>query len=354
MSVRLVSKETVTHGFSKILIASFLAGGVCLGRVHAADKAPDKTDKTEAPSISEVVQGVFQHCHNAVVKIEAADAADNSVLCGTGFFIDPNGTIYTSYSVGGASHDIVVSYGNKKYPATRLLGDPRSGMAILKIEANTPFLPISKETTPAIATPVLAIGYPMDLPLTPSLGVIAGLDSRNSDGYFLTKHIRANVEVQRGQGGAPLLNLKGEVVGIVISGLDVGAGCYALPISAAEKVRTDFVRFGDVHHGWIGIHVVSSGSTASADSSVVVNDLLENTPAAQCGLQKGDLVLQIGDQKVAAPEDVLNASFFLTAGDEVPITVLRGNEKITVKILPIPDVPLNAGASQVSLPLKVH
>lgn len=325
MSVRPVSKSAqITRFFSKILVTSFLAWGICPDHGVAAENPAENS----ADAISREVHTVFDRCQNAVVKIEAVD--EHGHLCGTGFFIDPSGTIYTSYTVGGESHDIVVSHGDRKYPATRLIGDPRSGIAILKVEASTPFLPLGKTGELTVATPVLAIGYPMDLPLTPSLGIVAGLDSKNFKGYFLTTHIRANVPVQRGQGGAPMLNLKGEVVGIVISSLDDGAGCYALPIEAAEKVRMNYVKFGDVRPGWIGISIIQS-PTETGGSTVVVSDLLKNTPAAKCGLKKGDFLLQVGRRKIATPEDVLNASFFLTAGDEVPITVLRAGEKITVK-----------------------
>ena len=312
--------------FSRILAMGFLAGGICVGRIHAGDNPKDAGD-----SVSQAVQGVFNGAQNSVVKIESVDSQDQSIRIGTGFFIDPNGMIYTSYSVGGDTQAIVVSYGDKRYPATRLMGDPRSGMAILKIDARTPFLTVCKSNDLPVATPVLAIGYPKNLPLTPSLGVVAGLDSKIGDKYFVTKYIRANVAVQPGLGGSPLVNLKGEVVGIVISENNAGAGCYALPMEAVEKVRSDYERFGDIHHGWIGIHVFQAAA-ASGGSSVVVGDLLEDTPAAKSGLKRGDFVLQIGEKTIAMPEDVLNASFFLTAGDEVPITVLRGEEKITVKV----------------------
>ena len=318
MSVRSVSRGTAirfSKGFSKILAVSFLAGGFFAGNVKAVDDSP-------ADAVSQVVQGVFNHSHDAVVKIEGLDP-DHNVSIGTGFFIDPSGMIYTSYSVGGDTDAIVVSYGEKKYPAKRLLGDPRSGVAILKIDARTPFLPIYKGNELAIATPVVAIGYLKNLPLAPSLGIVAGIDSRNNEGLFLTKHIRVNIAAQPGQGGAPMLNLKGEVVGIVISG-DSGSSCYALPIEAVEKVRLDYERFGDIHHGWIGIGVAQA-TKAINGSIVLVDELFENTPAAKSGLKKGDVLLQIGDKKITTPEDVLDASFFLTGGDEVPIIVLRGN-----------------------------
>src|ERR1700677_2790500 len=291
-------KEHKAATFSKILAVSFLAGGFCICGCRADDK-PAANSGTPAgsaanpadagDSVSQAVEGVFNHSHDAVVKIEGVDSHDQSVLAGTGFFIDPNGLIYTSYSVGGDTDAIVVSFGEKKYPAKRLLGDPRSGIAILKIDARTPFLPICKSNDLAVATPVLTIGYPMNLPLTPSLGIVAGIDARDNEGYFLTRHIRANVAVERGEGGSPMLNLKGEVVGIVISAGGNDSSCCALPMEAAEKVRSDYVRFGDIHHGVIGIHVVPAPK-AMGGSKVIVDDLFDNTPAAKSGLQKGDYV----------------------------------------------------------------
>jgi serine protease Do len=337
MSVRSASKSTlIRSNFSKILLAGILTGGLSTGVIFAAENVFD--------SISQEVHTVFDHCQNSVVKIEAVDEHGN--LSGTGFFIDPNGTIYTTYTTGGESHDIVVSHGDAKYPAKRLLADSRSGIAILKIEAETPFLPVAKPGELKVSSPVVTIGYPMDLPLTPSFGLVAGFDLKYLGSFFSTTHIRANVPVQRGEGGAPLLNTKGEVVGILISSLDSGSGCFALPIEAAEKVRKEYIRYGDTRPGWIGINIVQAAGEKSG-SSVIVNNLLDETPAAKCGLKKGDYVLQVGDTKITAPEDVLNASFFLTAGEEVPITVLRGGEKITVKVQPMmhPAIPRDVATS---------
>ena len=354
MSVRLVFKDDrLKTNLSKILVASLLGVGVSLGCVHAADQAT-------GTSIDQTVQEVFKSAKDAVVKIEAVDESGQfGHLCGTGFFVDPNGTIYTSYSVGGQSSDIVVSYGEKKYPATRLIGDPRSGIAILKIEAQTPFIPVSKTGDVTVATPVMAIGYPSDLALTPSFGIVGGMDWNYMRHPLVVTHIRANVSVQPGEGGAPMLNLKGEAVGIVIASINYGSGCYALPIEAAEKVRMDYVRFGEIRPGWVGIHINFDDPAAnSTDAPVVkVSDLLEDTPAAKCGLKKGDTLLQIGDKKIAAPQDVLNASFFLTAGEEVPVTVMRDNKKLTFPIQPMlrPDVPRELPyLNFTTLPLKMQ
>src|SRR5947209_8689693 len=250
-----------------------------------------------ATAISHQVRELFEQAAKAVVKIHGVD--EHSEICGTGFFVDPTGTLYTAYTVGGEAGNFTVEFGGKKYPARQLVADIRSGTAILKVDETTSALPIGKSEELEVATPVVAIGYPLDLPKTPNFGMIAGLDRKCLGRYFSTIHLRANVPIQRGEAGAPLLNMKGEVVGIVVSSLENNSACYAVPIEAAEKIRSDFVRFGEARHGWIGVHQFSEAPKAAAGSRVEITE----------------------------PVDVFDASFYVTAGDVVPVTVMRGNEK---------------------------
>jgi S1-C subfamily serine protease len=283
---------------------------------------------SEPTTVSREVKEVFERCSKAVVKIEATD--QHGDLSGTGFFIDPMGTLYTAYSVGGEAENINVEYKGKKYPARQLMADLRSGVALLKADLASPALPIGSSDQLEIATPVVAIGYPLDLAETPSFGMIAGFDRKCFGGYFPTRHLRVNLPPQRGEGGAPLLNLKGEVVGILLYSFE-NSSCYALPIEAAEKLRSDYVRFGEPRYGWIGTNVQEASAPVDG-SRAVTTEVMKGTPAAEAGLKPGDVVLQIGRTKVREPEDILEASFFLTAGDAIPITVARDNEKITFQI----------------------
>ena len=116
-----------------------------------------------------------------------------------------------------------------------------------------------------------------------------------------------------------------------MSSVDSGSACYALPIDAAEKIRRDYVRFGDPRHGWIGIDV-QEATKPLGDSSAEMTQIRENTPAAGSGLQAGDILLQVGNVPVHQPEDVIDASFFISAGDAVPITVRRGDQKLTFTV----------------------
>jgi serine protease Do len=282
-----------------------------------------------ATALSHQVKDIFERAAKAVVKIHGID--EHSEICGTGFFIDPTGTLYTAYTVGGEAGNFTIEFNGKKYPARQLLADIRSGTAVLKIEAPTPALPIGKSEELQVATPVVAVGYPLDLPETPNFGMVAGFDRKYLGRYFSTTHLRVNLPTQRGEAGAPLLNMKGEVVGIVVSSLESNSACYAVPIEAAEKIRGDFVRFGEARHGWVGINV-SETSEPVEGSRAEMTQIMDDTPAAHSGIKPGDVLLQVGRKKVTHPEDVLDASFFITAGDIVPITVMRGDQKLTFNV----------------------
>jgi serine protease Do len=280
-------------------------------------------------SISTEVKRVFDQAKNAVVRIQAEDA--HGRLAGTGFFIDPAGTIVTAYEVGGESWNLIAEFGSSRYPAQRLVADPRSGIALLKVSADTPWLPTGDSDELKLASPVVTIGYPMDLSVTPSFGMIGGFDLKYLNQYFSTTLIRANIAAQRGEAGSPVLNLKGEVVGVLIFPIDNRTACYALPIKAAEKVRTDYVRFGEVRPGWVGVSVVEADEPVH-NSTAVVQSFADGSPAIDSGLQQGDVLLRIGTVEIHSAPDVVNASFFLTAEQDVPITVFRDGKELTVTV----------------------
>src|SRR6266480_3692016 len=127
-----------------------------------------RAEDQSASTISREVKDIFDHCKKAVVKIHGDD--EHSELSGTGFFIDPTRTIYTAYSVGGEGNNFSVEFEGKKLPARQLVTDVRSGVAILKVDTASPALSIGKSENMEVTTPVVAIGYPLDLPETPSLG----------------------------------------------------------------------------------------------------------------------------------------------------------------------------------------
>lgn len=298
--------------------------------------APLIAQELETPSLLDAIQRqtstVFATCSAAIARIDAVDHHGDR-LSGTGFFVDPNGTLYTCYSVGGDTQELTVVFGGKSYPATRMISDLRSGLAMLKIDAQTPFLAVGKSRDLNLASPAMIIGCAMGMPATPSFGLVAGFDIKYLDRLLATMHIRVNIPVQRGQGGAPLLNLRGEVVGMLVASIDHGSA-FALPIEAAEKVRRDYLRFRKVRPGWLGVQIGPiedpvDGSTAE------VKDVLAESPGLKAGVRAGDVLLRVGSRDITSPEDVLDASFYLTADDEVTLRVSRDDQEIDLKAQPI-------------------
>src|SRR5437879_6892609 len=142
--------------------------GLVFALIFFAAPALLRAQEQSAAAISRQVKDVFERVAKAVVKIHGVD--EHCEISGTGFFVDPTGTLYTSYTVGGEAGNFTIDFNGKRYPARQVLADIRSGTAILKTDLATPALPIGKSEELEVATPVVAIGYPLDLPETPNFG----------------------------------------------------------------------------------------------------------------------------------------------------------------------------------------
>ncbi len=318
-----------------------------LAHSHAAEPArkkpaparvaqPAKAAPLQTDVLAREVREITSKTGDAVCRIEADD--EHGRLRGTGFFIDADGTLLTTYSVGGTSQDITVTVGEQRYPATRVIADERVGIAVLKIVAERPvrFLKFGKSADLALASPVVTLGYPLDLPLSPSFGLVAGLDIRTGvEGrFFAARHIRANLPVQGGQGGSPVMNLRGEAIGVLISMVDGNSGIFALPIEAAEKILHDFRTHGRVRQGWVGVEVRPT-NTPEHGSSARVQTMREDCPAFVAGVRPGDVLLQVGAWKITNAEDVMNAAFFVTATEPLAVRVSRGGKETKLTVMPL-------------------
>ncbi len=211
----------------------------------------------------------------------------------------------------------------------------------MKVDAQTAFVPIGRSATLSTGSPLMTCGYPMDFPLTPSFGLLGGFERKYMDRYFATTHLRANLSVQRGEGGAPLLNMRGEAVGILIASLDQGGASFALPMEAAEKVRRDLARFGRIRQAWLGLQM-ETAEQPTLGSTALVQDLFPDSPALKAGIHVGDSVLEIAGRKIASPEDMIDASFFLSVEDAAPVRLARDGAELTVQVTPV-DPPRPAG-----------
>ena len=292
-----------------------------------AEEAPPQSQPLQA-----CIDGIFKKSRPAVVRVRACDAL--GIRFGSGFFIDPAGTIYTHTRVVAKAHEVRVIFNDRSISATVLAADERSGIAVLKTDFTSPFLPIGVSKNIKSGTPVVSIGYPQEFDASASLGTIADRETQHPGGFFPTSHFRANLAAHCGQGGSPVLGFDGKVIGIVVSQIGGGASCHVLPIEAAEKVRSDIVRFGELRPGWVGVEVEQS-KDAVMGSTACISKIASSMPESRHNLREGDTILRIGAQSVRSPEDILDASFFLTAGESTEIDVVRDGAPLTFSVKPM-------------------
>ncbi|MGH8048297.1 MAG: trypsin-like peptidase domain-containing protein, partial [Chthoniobacterales bacterium] len=170
MTRRSASSVAFLSRTSLLALAAFSASFV-----YAEEKDP-------AENLDARVKEIFDFNRNGVVKIQASDP--HGGMEGTGFYADSTGTIYTGLDVIGDGKNITVIQGERKFPAKLEVADPRTGIAIIKVDTTTPFLSIGDSSKVEIYTPLVAIGYPFDKPAIFSAGLVAGLDKQFLNRYF--------------------------------------------------------------------------------------------------------------------------------------------------------------------------
>ena len=320
-----ISKRRVTL-WIVLLIAATTAAAFAVGFLETMDQE---------------VSSIYERSKDAIIKVHAQRQLQIGGLpslpfhrIGTGFFIDRDGHLLTAATVIENADSCWIDWRGQKVIARILGRDPHTNIALLKIEPGadtaTPFLPQGNPDDLHVGSMVIAIGFPYDLSSTPVVGFVGGMDIQRGEHVFVTSHIRASCRLSPGQGGGPLLNTHGEVVGIAVAA-HMEDQCYALPINAARKIYSDILQFGQPQHTWVGLGITErrKGSTEAGlgDSQVFLKQIYPSTPAATAGFREGDLLMRIGTNDVRCSADVLNTMFYRHAGDKVEFTVLRNGRK---------------------------
>jgi serine protease Do len=322
------------------LLSSSLCFALCLGSAAAASRPPaPATDSVPNAfdAVGQEVNVLFEKAKTAVVRVRSE--SDKLTMSGTGFYIDNKGTVLTAAAII-SENSVVTVESNGAWHLARVIGrDSRSGVALLQTDIGaTPYLTLGKSAELKTGLSVVTVGFPRNLPVAPSYGQISGFDFRYLDKIFPTTHIRASVSVSPGQVGGPLLNSKGEVVGMLVTAIEEGRSVYALPAEAIEKIIGDFRHYGLARHGWVGVGVREVPGAHPGTPAVEISQLFDATPASVSGLASGDVVLKIGTRNITGPSDVMDASFFSNVGEETSVTVMRGGKtmvyKFTVKERP--------------------
>lgn len=302
----------------------------------------DSGQKSQIPlnaQIASSIQAVSNEKIHAVVRIRSFDA--HGEVDGTGFFIDPTGTVCTLAEVVRDGKDFAILQDGMEYPATLQATDSRSGVAFLKssgTNSSSYFISPSPRSGIPPLSPVIGIGFPRGGQPTSVLGMVTGTETHDGKFYYCVPHLVARIPLSEGEGGAPIFDLSGELLGMVVTGNTQEGISKILPSAAIEKLDHDLMSFGHLNPGWVGV-VVDEVAVPQSNSRTRIVSVEAGSPAEKAGLRKGDLLLSIGDNSICYPEEVLGASFYLSAGDSITVDVLRNGEtkRVTLHCISRPE-----------------
>ncbi len=282
---------------------------------------------------------------------------------GSGFVIDKDGHILTNYHVVQGAQNIEVTLGDQSRFRAKLIGvDPRNDVALLQIDAKgrkLATLPLSDSRALEVCQRVLAIGNPFGLQSTLTTGVVSALGRTVQLGpnTFIDEAIQTDAAINHGNSGGPLLNSRGEVIGMNTaiyspSGATAGIG-FAIPINTAKRVAEDLLTTGHVRQASLGIEGrsiwpgLAEALGLSASQGLLVERVIPGGPADQAGVRGGNRTVVAGMQELRIGGDVLVAmngkeiqnqqdlNLLLNRerpGDVVTLTIYRGKQKMDVKV----------------------
>jgi serine protease Do len=271
-------------------------------------------------------------------------------VSGSGVFILEDGYILTNNHVVEGTTDVKVILADGSEQPAKIIGtDQYADLAVLKVDIKAPAvagLGNSDNLNPGET--VIAIGSPLgDFKNTVTVGVVSatGRSIDTGQGYQIENLIQTDAAINQGNSGGPLLNLLGEVIGIntlVVRNSNSGAVAeglgFAIPINTARVVATQIIQKGYVSRPYLGIGFqpitprIASYYNLPADYGTYVTDIAAGSPAAQAGLQRGDIITSIGGTAIDDTHSYINILFTYKPGDQVELTVLRNGKTIQVQV----------------------
>ncbi|RTZ57987.1 MAG: serine protease [Gammaproteobacteria bacterium] len=251
--------------------------------------------------------------------------------------------ILTNNHVVAKAQKIVVKIGRLKEVTAELVGaDPKTDLAVLKIpkkevpDADKRVAKLGDSSKVRVGDLVIAIGNPFGLENTATFGIVSALHRRiGLDQY--ENFIQTQAPINPGNSGGPLVNIKGEVIGINTAIIAHAQGLgFAIPINLAKWVANELLTYGKVVRGWLGVVVQELtppiAQALGLDHGVIVLKVIPGSPAQEGGLEAGDIILAINGKPIKDATDLQFKIMKTPPGEEVTLTVLRGEKKLTLKV----------------------
>ena len=301
----------------------------------------DSTDTTLANAVA-------QKALPSVVSINVTTSDGEGV--GSGVVLDTDGNIVTNYHVIEGAQSISVSTGDASYDATVVGSDESSDLAVIKIDAGdaalTP-IEVGDSSTLQVGDWVMSLGSPFGLEQSVSTGIVSSLYRstmlQNTSGNTIyTNLIQTDATINPGNSGGALVDDEGKLVGInslieSYSGSSSGVG-FAIPGNYAVEVAQKLIAGQTVTHAYIGgsFQTVTANNARSNSLSVnqgaYVAELADDGPAAQAGIQKGDVITALDDEEITSSDALVLAVRSHSVGDTVTVTLMRGSKQMQVQV----------------------
>ena len=264
---------------------------------------------------------------------------------GSGFIISQNGYILTNNHVIQGADKITVKLHDGREFKARIIGtDPNTDVALIKIDANNlPVLPLGDSDKLEVGEWVMAIGNPFGLSYTLTVGVVSAKGRSNVGITDYEDFIQTDAAINPGNSGGPLINIRGEAVGIntaifTKSGGYMGIG-FAIPINMVKAIEKQLIEKGEVTRGYLGVMIqeltpdLRESFGLKENEGVLISDVIEGSPAEKAGLKRGDVVIEFNGKKVTDVSQFRNMVALTPPGTKSDIVVIRDGKKVRIKVV---------------------
>lgn len=262
---------------------------------------------------------------------------------GSGFVVSEDGYLVTNNHVIKGASEVSVAFKDGREFSARVIGsDPKTDLALLKIESDETFKPLKfAEAKPRVGDWVIAVGNPFGLGGTVTTGIVSASGRDIGAGPY-DNFLQIDAPINRGNSGGPAFNLKGEVIGVNTaifspSGGSVGIG-FAIPASTAKTIVADLRDDGNVTRGWLGVQI-QPVSAEIADSigldeakGTIVAAVTEGSPAGKSGLRTGDTILGVDGEDIKGPKELSRKIAGIKPGTSVKMNVFRNGSERTISV----------------------
>ncbi len=326
-------------------------------RVEALEEAAKKAPLQKAYDAQQTISTTAVYAQNVSSVVGIINDTDKTNVfgqttsiasSGSGFVVRADGYIVTNYHVVDGAQTLSVSlYSGEEYPAQVVGYDSDFDVAVLKMEAeNLDTASIGDSDLLRVGDQVAAIGNPLgELTLSMTVGYISALDREiNTDGSPINM-LQTDVAINSGNSGGPLFDMKGNVIGITTakysgstsSGATIEGIGFALPINDVMRIVNDLLELGYVSgRAYLGITAMEmDANTAELYSlplGVYVSTVAEGSCAQKAGLQKGDIILSLGEHETPSYSALKRALFSYNPGDQTEVLIFRAGAQLTMEI----------------------